>query len=128
MLSCALNERGAVLEKCTAEHVQTKRMFYIQEGLLDSGFSAYKSDFSRGVCQFEIPRGGEEDSNLAGSWFMTLTYQSSKKDHPYGYNGDPQFKPPAYKTGSFILEANTTLEKQRLLKRAESRIVLKTES
>lgn len=74
ILECEMSS----IAECFVEHVASRTKYSVQEGLQDTRYSAYKSNFLKGLCQFEIP--GEVDENEVGIWVMTVHGQVQEKD------------------------------------------------
>lgn len=71
ILECKAKSKIA---RCTAEHLRTKRSFNINDGMQHSTYSAFKTRFEKGVCQFEVPQFGEDlrDEDV-GKWALSIT-------------------------------------------------------
>lgn len=127
--SPTITETGSVFEcdckevpyvritKCTIEHVTTGRKFNIQEGLLDTHYSAYKTDFHEKLCQFEIQQKVTEKD--VGIWKMTLEF---KNQNLYQRNNAEDTS----KTCKFLLEGSTEASLKNLMDRTSSVITIKT--
>lgn len=70
ILECVTN---AKISRCTAEHYRTKRSYNINDGMQHRTYSAFKTRFEKGVCQFEIPKFGEDlkDEDV-GKWTLSI--------------------------------------------------------
>lgn len=64
------------VRSCSIEHLASGQIFHIEQGLQDPEYSAYKTDFARGICQFEITAPSNE--NQWGIWEMRLNGNREK--------------------------------------------------
>lgn len=72
ILECSLADDETISE-CTVEHKDTRRQYSVQEGLQHRTYSAFKTNYGAGICQFEIPKQGEDlDENDVGRWVMSV--------------------------------------------------------
>lgn len=73
LLECQTNDEVHI-KHCTAEHLSSQRLYNIGDGLQHKKYSSFKTEFEDGVCQFEIPKSGEDvDEEDIGKWRMNVT-------------------------------------------------------
>lgn len=115
ILECSKEPEWETMKSCYIEHIPSGEVYNIEEGLQDVRYSAYKTDFQAGICQFEIP--GSIEEHEAGVWKMHI-------ERNLQYNNGRI--PPLNRTCTFHLIGNETLAKEKLLQRTQSTVLIKT--
>lgn len=122
ILECRNQTTPNSLKGCVVQHVPSKRNFSVTEGLQDIRYSAYKSDFAKGICQFEIPEEIKDDD--VGIWTMTI--ETEFKGYEYDNYYDNRYVTRSwFKTCKFHLRGNKTLEKEKIVNRTQTTVVVK---
>ena len=75
ILRCTADES---LRSCTANHMKSNMTYNVRDGLQHWIYSAFKTEFSAGICEFEIPKENAEEKD-AGKWVLTVETEDGKQ-------------------------------------------------
>lgn len=76
ILECKTEDFSSI-KRCSAAHLNSGRVFNVEDGLQGERYSAFQTDFASGICQFEIPKPINPIDH--GRWRLRITTDRDEK-------------------------------------------------